>query len=85
MRLDAQRRREVIEYLREAGEILEGYSDEEVIMPGWDEQFISDRTRGIQIAAEAVRARGKTPDEGARIHTGDLGYLVRYVADMLEE
>ena len=74
MRLDAQRRREVIEYLREAGDILEGYSDEEVIMPGWDEQFISDRTRGIQIAAE-----------GSRVHTRDLGYLVRYVADMLEE
>lgn len=85
MRLDAQRRKEVIEYLREAGDILEGYSDEEVIMPGWDEQFISDRTRGIQIAAEAVRARGRTPDEGTRVHTRDLGYLVRYVADMLEE
>jgi hypothetical protein len=83
--MDGEKRREVMELLRGAAEVLEADARTEVIMPGWDEQFVSDRERGIQIAAEAVRARGKSPDEGTRVHTRDLGFLVRYVADMLEE
>ena len=82
--MDAEQRDRALDLLRRGAEILEA-DGAEVIMPGWDEQFIDDRVRGIQIAAEAVRARGKTPDECTRVHTRDLGYLVRYVADMLEE
>ena len=83
--MDGEKRRQVMEMLRGAAEVLEADARTEVIMPGWDEQFIDDRVRGIWLAAEAVRARGKSPDEGTRVHARDLGYLVRYVADMLEE
>ncbi|MFO7956309.1 MAG: hypothetical protein R6X33_04355 [Candidatus Brocadiia bacterium] len=83
--MEAQERRQAIELLRGAAEALEADDRTEVIMPGWDEQFIDDRERGIRIAAEAIRARGKDPDEGTRVHARDLGYLVRYIADMLEE
>jgi len=83
--MDGEKRRQVMEMLRGAAEVLEADARTEVIMPGWDEQFIDDRVRGIQVAAEAVGARGKSPDEGTRVHARDLGYLVRYVADMLEE
>jgi len=83
--MDGETRREVMALLRGAAEVLEAHARTEVIMPGWDEQFIDDRERGIRITAEAVRARGKSFDEGTRVHARDLGYLVRYVADMLEE
>jgi len=82
--MQTKERSEVMELLRRASETLEA-ADGEVIMPGWDEQVISHRERGIRIAAEAIRARGKTCDEGTRVHMQDLGYLVRYIADMLEE
>jgi hypothetical protein len=82
--MDEEKRTQVMELLRRASEALEA-DDAEIIMPGWDEEFLRNRERGIRIAAEAIRARGKTPDECARVHTRDLGYLVRYVADMLEE
>ncbi|MFO7957997.1 MAG: hypothetical protein R6V05_11475 [Candidatus Brocadiia bacterium] len=82
--MDGETRREVMELLRGAAEVLEADARTEVIMPGWDEQFIDDRDRGIRIAAEAIRARGKGVGEGTRVHARDLGYLVRYVADMLE-
>jgi len=83
--MDGESRREVMELLRKAAEVLEADARTEVIMPGWDDEFVSDRERGIRIAAEAIRARGKSPDEGTRVHARDLGYLVRYVADMVEE
>ncbi len=82
--MDGEKRREAMELLRGAAEVLEEDARTEVLMPGWDEQFIEDRERGIRIAAEAIRARGKSPDEGTRVHARDLGYLVRYVADMFE-
>jgi hypothetical protein len=72
-----------MELLRRAAAVMES-AEGEVLMPGWDDEFIRDRERGIRIAAEAIRARDKSPDEGTRIHTRDLGFLVRYVADMLE-
>jgi len=53
-------------------------------MPGWDEDVLSHRARGIRIAALAVAAEGKGSDDGTRVHLRDLGFLVRYVADMLE-
>jgi len=37
-----------------------------------------------QQGEEAIRAQGKTCDQGTRVHMSDLGYLVRYIADMLE-
>jgi hypothetical protein len=83
--VDGEKRSQAMELLRGAAEVLEADARTEVIMPGWDEEFIDDRERGIQIAAEAVRAAGKSPDEGTRVHARDLGYLVRYIADMLEE
>ncbi len=83
--MEPHRRREAADRLRRAAEVLEADARTEVIMPGWDDEFISDRERGVRIAAEAVRARGKGPDQGTRVHARDLGSLVRYIADMLEE
>jgi hypothetical protein len=83
--MDAETRRQVVETLRGGAETLEADDATEVIMPGWDDDVLSQRARGIRIAAEAIRARDKGPDEGTRVHARDLGYLVRYVADMLEE
>ncbi len=64
--MDREKRKQVMEPLRGAAEALEADDATEVIMPGWDEQFIDDRERGIRIVAEAVRARGKSPDDGTR-------------------
>jgi hypothetical protein len=82
--MDGSTRRQTVELLREAAHALEADEATEVIMPGWDEAFTSNRERGIQTAAEAIRVRGKNVDEGSRVHVHDLGFLVRYVADMLE-
>jgi len=82
--MDGSTRRQAVELLREAAQALEADEATEVIMPGWDEEFTSNRECGIQTAAEAIRARGKDVDEGSRVHVHDLGFLVRYVADMLE-
>jgi len=81
--MDEEKRTQVMELLRRASEALEA-DEAEVIMPGWDEEVLSHRARGVQVAAEAIRALGKSPDEGTRVHIRDLGYLVRYIADMLE-
>jgi len=82
--MDGEKRKQAMELLRGAAEVLEADDATEVIMPGWDEGVLSHRARGIRIAALAVAAEGKGPDDGTRVHLRDLGFLVRYVADMLE-
>ena len=81
--MDGETRTQVMEMLRRASRVLEA-DEAEVIMPGWDEQCLGHRERGIRIAALAIAAEGKSPDDGTRVHLQDLGFLVRYVADMLE-
>ncbi len=63
--------------LRKAAEALE-VADGEVVMPEWDEDVLTHETRGVRIAAQAIA-------QGCRVHLQDIGYLVRYIADMLEE
>ena len=74
-----------LQNLRDAADALETVENAEVIMPGWDEQYIDDRERRVRVAAEAVRARAKAPGECVRVQVRDLGCLVRYVADMMEQ
>ena len=79
--------------LRAAADILEAEA-EEMILPGWDEgveaqsPFDADhaaRCAGVREAARAVAADGKTCDQGSEVRLYNLGYLVRYVGDILEE
>ena len=83
--MNAEEYDRAVQNLRDAADTLETVENAEVIMPGWDEQIIDDRERRVRVAAEAVRARGKAPCECARVHVRDLGCLVRYVADMMEQ
>lgn len=81
--MDERTRRKVMELLRRGARRLEA-SDEEVLLPGWDPAHSGEREVGIRDAARAVLADGLTFDEGTRVSGAHLGYLVRYVADMLE-
>ena len=82
--MEAEERAEAVELLRSAGDVLEAAGGQ-VLLPGWEEDDLTDEERGVRIAAEAIRAQGKTCDQSTRVHMRDLGYLVRYIADMLEE
>jgi hypothetical protein len=81
--MDERTRDEVMDLLRRGAELLEA-SDKEVLLPGWDPAHMDEREAGIRTAAGAVLADGLTLDEGTRVSGAHLGYLVRYVADMLE-
>ena len=83
--MNAEEYDRAVQNLRDAADALETVENAEVIMPGWDEQYIDDRERRVRVATEAVRARGKAPGECTRVHVRDLGCLVRYVADMMEQ
>jgi len=82
--MQTKERSEAVELLRRAGDVLEAAGDQ-TLFPGWEEDDLTDEERGVRTAAEAIRAHGKTCDQGTRVHMRDLGYLVRYIADMLEE
>ena len=85
--MDSLAREKVICLLREAGDILEGNS-EETILPGWDGDFEGhdpERYVGIRTAARAVLADGISPDHGTKVSFGDIGFLVRYIGDIIEE
>ena len=73
----------ILEQLRAAAGRLEDCPGS-LIMPGWDEDRLDDRRRGIRAAARAVAADGLTGDEGTRLPVRQLGCLVRYIADILE-
>ena len=72
--------------LRAAADILEK-EQEELILPGWDEGEESNdgRCSGIREAAKAVAAEGVGPDGCTEVPLAKLGFLVRYIGDMLEE
>ena len=84
--------------LRAAADILEEEQGE-WILPGWDEEVdqtvaaltgqteaeCKARRAGIREAARAVAADGIGPDDCARVPLAALGFLVRYVGDILEE
>ena len=82
--MEAEQRAEAVELLRRAGDVLEAAGCQ-ALLPGWEEDDLTDEERGVRTAAEAILARGRTCDQGARVHMRNLGYLVRYIADMLEE
>lgn len=81
--MQMKERKQVIELLRRAGDVLEA-TDGQVLFPDWEEPLTADE-KGIRIAAEAIQGRLADPDEGTRVHVRDLGFLVGYIADMLEE
>ena len=81
--MDAATRDRAVELLRRAAGMMET-AEGEVILPGWDEDILEDDARRVRIAAEAIRAHGKGPDEYTRVQARDLGGLVRYLANMLE-
>ena len=80
------RREKAMWLLRAAADLLEEDGDE-IILPGWDpeNEAYPERCRGIREAATAVAAEGLTCDECTRVPHRKLGYLVRYIGDMLEE
>ena len=85
--MESYAREKAVWLLRAAADILEAET-EEIILPGWDPESEADdsgRRAGIRAAARAVRAKGKSADEGSEVRLYNLGYLVRYVGDMLEE
>ena len=61
------------------------------LLPGWDfdnddnasAEYI-ERREGLRRAAKAIVADGIDMDSGTRVADRDLGYLVQYIADMLE-
>jgi len=84
-------REKALRLLREAADILEAET-EEIVLPGWDIRQRMDaddagegRCAGIRAAARALDADGISPDKGTYVAVRDLGFLVRYVGDMLEE
>jgi len=82
------RRAKAMWLLRAAADLLEE-DGENLILPGWDPENETateqSRTQGIRDAAKAVVAEGLTCDECTRVPHKKLGYLVRYIGDMLEE
>jgi len=97
--VDAKRQK-AMELLRAAADVLEKEKGE-WILPGWDEdeaitkavaeatgQTVAEceaRERGIRAAARAVAADGIDGDHCTRVPLAQLGFLVRYIGDMLEE
>ena len=91
--MDAKRQK-AMELLRAAADILES-EDDEWILPGWDEENEAlpvlggeghrERCQGIREAAKAVAAEGVDADHCTRVPLAQLGFLVRYIGDMLEE
>jgi len=83
--MDEQTRNKVMDLMRAAAGRLEA-TDEQVLFPGWstEPEYQDERHLGIQAAARAVLADGLSADEGTRVSTRSLGFLVHYVADMME-
>jgi len=83
--MNERTQKQVVDLLRRAAERLEA-TDEQVLFPGWspEPEFQDERHLGIQAAARAVLADGLSADEGTRVSTRSLGFLVHYVADMME-
>ncbi len=87
-------REKAIELLREAADILERNEDE-WILPGWDPDAETpeswggaahaERCAGIREAAHAVEAKGVGIDHCTKIDVRKLGFLARYIGDILEE
>jgi hypothetical protein len=75
-----------IQAMRQAAEVME-HSNEPVVLPGWVSSCtLTPREQDIRAAAQAVLGQ-LTPDGdvGATVKTEQLGALVRYIADMMEE
>ncbi|HUU09033.1 MAG TPA: hypothetical protein VM431_00665 [Phycisphaerae bacterium] len=83
--MNERTRKQAMDLLRRAAKRLEA-TDEEVLFPGWSPQpeCQDERHIGIQAAARGVLADGLSADEGTRVSTRFLGFLVHYVADMME-
>ena len=91
--METSGRQKAMWLLRAAADILETEA-EEMILPGWEPEmegqprFDADhaaRCAGVREAARAVAADGKTCDQGSEVRLYNLGYLVWYVGDILEE
>jgi hypothetical protein len=80
------RREKAMRLLREAASILEAETGE-WILPGWDgeHESDSDRCAGIREAAKAVAAEGIDADHCTRVEVRKMGFLARYLGDILEE
>jgi len=82
----------VQDLLRKAARMLERCPPESTtLFPGWDfdnddnasAEYI-ERREGLRQAARAIEATGIDMDSGTRVANRHLGYLVQYIADMLE-
>jgi hypothetical protein len=88
------RRKKAMELLRQAADLLE-QDGEEWILPGWDTKNEAlevlggeshrERCEGIREAAKAVAAEGIDADHCTRVEVKKLGFLARYIGDILEE
>ncbi len=70
-------RDKVVFTLRKAAEAMAN-GDLEVVMPKVDGKVISDVERGARTAALATA-------QGCRVHIQDLAFLVRHIADVLDQ
>jgi hypothetical protein len=93
-RLVDARRKKAIALLRQAASLLE-QDNEEWILPGWDVENEAlpvlggeshrERCAGIREAAKAVAAEAIDADHCTRVEVRKLGFLARYLGDILEE
>jgi len=77
------KRNDIVELLRKAADELE-IDDELTAFPGWDDSPSAYQT-AIRAAARAIAADGLGAGDGTTLPVTDVGMLVRYIAEMLEE
>ena len=84
--MDQKTRRSVTTHLRLAAQALEyDQGKETVTFPCWDETCLTPPAKAIHKAAEAIRGRAKSPGDGTGVSTLELGYLVRYIGDVIAQ
>jgi hypothetical protein len=84
--MKASAREKAIWLLRAAADILEQEA-EEVLLPGWDPENESDggRCASVREAAKAITGEDVACDGATAVSLENVGLLVRYIGDMLEE
>ncbi len=92
--MESEARAKAVGLLRAAADILEEEA-EELILPGWDVENEglevlggadhAARCAGVREAAADILGKGRPADGGVEVRLYNLGNLVRYIGDMLEE
>ncbi|MCD6404830.1 MAG: hypothetical protein J7M19_03285 [Planctomycetes bacterium] len=92
--MESEARAKAVGLLRAAADILEEEA-EELILPGWDVENEgldvfggaehAARCAGTREAAADILGKGRPADGGVEVRLYNLGNLVRYIGDMLEE